>query len=775
MSISSNGSSNRFLIFFVLLGFVFLSQACKKKSSPSAPTAPTSSPQSTTIAKLGPKTIILSSASNQNFLGTSGSNNEIFQYNTTPELANLVPGNIIIGSTGVGYIRNVVSLTNIGGVVTIQTTPAKLDEAFDTLMFNVTQPVTFTTTGASASKVYNKAIINLNNFTIPLGNVKISAGDSGGDSGYIYVNGSFALTNGQIDAVCDLEGGHLNELKFIYTTTMSETASFSTYSGGYGLTATSDFGNVPITPIVVWIPIAGVPIPFMLTPKVNFFVQAEFTVDMVCPSLVHQDDFKIGLWYKNGVKTTYCEKSNSSSYGTAPQFTGPGYASLFGGVEGDLLIDDLVGPYVTIAGGPKLDFSTTNSYAGLDLCLQGTAGIDVNLFDAFSTKWEVANPEICSSPIYDWITFPSVTPTPTITVTPTLPLGSPKWITQVGNADLTALAIANGNIYFAGRAIDLTGVIKWSSWVWDSTTSAAIGSDGTIYTPNSQFYYASNSSGVTLWSIPSGGYNYYASSSGVGGDGTIYTVMGQINPYASGRGFVNYYLQAISSSGVGLWTLSLGGILNGYGFNSAPSIDSNGVIYVGSVDGNLYAVNANGVEKWAYSTGQEIESSPAIGNDGTIYVGSDNGLIYALNPNDGTPKWIYTTGGAVQSSPAIDSGGNIYIGSDDNSLYAINSSGTKLWSYATGGAVQSSPAISNDGTIYFGSNDNNLYALNTSGIKVWSYTSGGPVQSSPAIGNDGTIYFGSNDGYLHALVGSGTLAISPWPKFHKNNSNTGQY
>ena len=35
-----------------------------------------------------------------------------------------------------------------------------------------------------------------------------------------------------------------------------------------------------------------------------------------------------------------------------------------------------------------------------------------------------------------------------------------------------------------------------------------------------------------------------------------------------------------------------------------------------------------------------------------IYVGSDDNKVYALNP-DGTLKWSYTTGSAVYSSPAM--------------------------------------------------------------------------------------------------------------------------
>ena len=77
-----------------------------------------------------------------------------------------------------------------------------------------------------------------------------------------------------------------------------------------------------------------------------------------------------------------------------------------------------------------------------------------------------------------------------------------------------------------------------------------------------------------------------------------------------------------------------------------------------------------------------IDSSPAIGADGTIYVGSDDNNLYAINPN-GTQKWAFPTGMTIVSSPAIGADGTIYVGSYDNNLYAINQDGTQKWTFPT--------------------------------------------------------------------------------------------
>ena len=121
-------------------------------------------------------------------------------------------------------------------------------------------------------------------------------------------------------------------------------------------------------------------------------------------------------------------------------------------------------------------------------------------------------------------------------------------------------------------------------------------------------------------------------------------------------------------------------------------------------------VRPSNVQKWSYTTGGIVYSSPAISN-GMVYVGSYDGNVYALNAADGTKVWSYVTGGTA-SSPAV-ANGLVYIGGTDGYIYALNAAdGTKLWSYwiGYGNAGFSSPAVDN-GVVYVGSFDNNVYAL----------------------------------------------------------------
>jgi outer membrane protein assembly factor BamB len=191
----------------------------------------------------------------------------------------------------------------------------------------------------------------------------------------------------------------------------------------------------------------------------------------------------------------------------------------------------------------------------------------------------------------------------------------------------------------------------------------------------------------------------------------------------------------------------------GLGIQSSPAV-TDGVVYAGSWDSNVYAFDmSSGALLWNYTTGDAVISSPAVA-DGIVYVGSFDGNLYALDAASGDPVWQYATAGPrVGSSPAV-ADGVLYVGSEDGNLYAFNASnGALLWNYTAGGPVHSSPSVAN-GAVYVGSDDNNVYALDAStGSLLWTYTTGDTVRSSPAVA-DGIVYVGSYDENVYALNAS---------------------
>ncbi len=232
-------------------------------------------------------------------------------------------------------------------------------------------------------------------------------------------------------------------------------------------------------------------------------------------------------------------------------------------------------------------------------------------------------------------------------------------------------------------------------------------------------------------------------------------IVGSTPTVASGVVYVgsdDYSIHALNAiTGAFIWRYQ-----TGFYVTSTPTVAS-GVVYVGSDDTYVYALNAsNGKLKWKYQTSSFVESTPAVAS-GVVYISSDDGYVYALNASTGALLWhTYTSSGV--SSPAVASG-VVYVGSNYDYVDALSASdGTILWHFQTGGVVSSSPVVVN-GVIYVGCDDFHVYAINAStGTLDWSYATGGySISSSAAVAN-GVVYIGDAGGHLYALTASkGTL------------------
>ena len=196
---------------------------------------------------------------------------------------------------------------------------------------------------------------------------------------------------------------------------------------------------------------------------------------------------------------------------------------------------------------------------------------------------------------------------------------------------------------------------------------------------------------------------------------------------------------------------------------SSPSV-VDGVLYVGSQDKNVYAVNAwSGSLIWKFETEGTIESSPAV-VDGKVFIGSDDGYIYCLDADSGDLVWKrfihgdlpITSGAAVmlRSSPAVLDN-IVYVGSVDGNLYALDvDDGDELWTFETPGIITSSPAVA-DGAVYVTSEEPNegaLYKLDAyDGTLVWrlplayehQFTGGTDMQGTPTVA-DGMVFVSTN-------------------------------
>jgi len=231
---------------------------------------------------------------------------------------------------------------------------------------------------------------------------------------------------------------------------------------------------------------------------------------------------------------------------------------------------------------------------------------------------------------------------------------------------------------------------------------------------------------------------------------------------------------------------------------SSPILDNNTILYVGSNDNHIYAINADsGAIHWKYKTDGPIGSSPALDINGMLYIGSNDGYLYAfdttvINPDDDNtwvPKWKYSFNtppqGAISSPPTIDEGGNIIFGSNDGYLYSIyensDEDGAEENWYQPIGTSWGCPAIdinTSPNRVFIGSWDADLilgigydsfYILNNTDGTRSTFDNGtgtffpyyipglscvpGGIQASPVLTNDGSV------------IVSWLLTYNAWPTF----------
>ena len=175
-----------------------------------------------------------------------------------------------------------------------------------------------------------------------------------------------------------------------------------------------------------------------------------------------------------------------------------------------------------------------------------------------------------------------------------------------------------------------------------------------------------------------------------------------------------------------------------------------GVVYVGSYDNNLYALDArNGRFLWKYPTEGGIAATPCVWKD-RVLIGSEDRLLYAITVATGRILWTCPTEGRIRSSARAEYE-HAFFGSDDRRLYAVNAhSGRVVWRFEATDAIRSTPAIG-DEMVYVGSEDGHLYAVDLqTGRQRWKFRANRAVTSSPLLSNQ-LLIFGSSDWNVYAV------------------------
>ena len=230
-----------------------------------------------------------------------------------------------------------------------------------------------------------------------------------------------------------------------------------------------------------------------------------------------------------------------------------------------------------------------------------------------------------------------------------------------------------------------------------------------------------------------------------------------------------------------LWKFKTGGPLY------ASPVIANGILYIGSTDGKLYALDAKqwGI-KWVFDAGDAIRYSAAVfGN--RVYFSARNNKVYALDAKTGEKLWEFKSKNWMDAPPIV-ADNKVYVGAFRSTIYVLNArTGTlesrrdkrihiqgieygcangvfrpvspehnaKVWRGQTAGS-ESYPVTAN-GIVYIGARDGQLHAFDTtSKTQTWVHQLGGFVEAAPAI-SDGILYAASGDGSIYAFTNASAV------------------
>ena len=307
--------------------------------------------------------------------------------------------------------------------------------------------------------------------------------------------------------------------------------------------------------------------------------------------------------------------------------------------------------------------------------------------------------------------------------------GNKRWSYKTGGcifssptayADTVVTGSNDGFLY----ALSLEGELRWKRDLQKKVFSTPLIVGGTVYVPanNGYLYALSTEDSKELWTY------YHA---------TDLCFMG---PAAANDrilyGQINGDVVCLSSEGKKLWSVPTGGaaaqtplVVDASGnevssfarrsFSSFPKSKSYRTV-IGSADGYVRCLDTeNGAAIWAFNAHLMGSSSPAAAN-GLLFFGSFDGHVYAVD-NQGKMKWKFLTGNRIVSSPIVHDG-IVYVGSSDHNMYALDAQrGTLLWRFLTDGEVVSSP-VTDGKTLFVGSWDGNMYALSLKEQKLlWKF------------------------------------------------------
>ncbi|MBS3159267.1 PQQ-like beta-propeller repeat protein, partial [Candidatus Woesearchaeota archaeon] len=215
-----------------------------------------------------------------------------------------------------------------------------------------------------------------------------------------------------------------------------------------------------------------------------------------------------------------------------------------------------------------------------------------------------------------------------------------------------------GNIYFGADDSKLysyseKGNLRWSFLAGGPVRVAPIYFKGVVYFGAGSYFYAVDAyTGKLKWRYDLVGGNSITSTAYVDAGGIYF-----------GAGNLFYALNYLD--GTLRWSSDLGAPIN-----SMPYV-YNGKVYAANKNG-VFAINIDNKDDFLRIIELNVEiKSPLNVVDNVLFVGAMDGNLYAYDLTQNVIKWVYTAGSSIKSWP-IGKNNVVYFGDDSGFVYALD-------------------------------------------------------------------------------------------------------
>ena len=204
---------------------------------------------------------------------------------------------------------------------------------------------------------------------------------------------------------------------------------------------------------------------------------------------------------------------------------------------------------------------------------------------------------------------------------------------------------------------------------------------------------------------------------------------------------------------------------------SRPAVDNENV-FVGGVDEFVTGHARNsGEERWNFEREGNLSDVSPVLHDGVLYVGSGGGYLYAIDADDGSQNWKHATDGpsaseelsAVTSTPAVY-GVSVFFAANNGVVHRVDDKGDEpdgIWATDVGAGVISDVEIAevyNVPVVIVTTTDGRVVTLDAYGLVEGAgdvlFDESAPVDSfgasSPVFDADNGLLYVAGD-WLHAI------------------------